>query len=132
MKREQEDHSNAMEAEDEILNHRNNMIVYRDPQDVRTIFQLLSLLLVFLSLLVMSAAGNAYQYWRRPDRIVVDRSNGRVLMINDRQFGETESVKMTPDVPNNEDKNMSSRNMSVPCMPSIPPFGPRKSKRHWR
>jgi hypothetical protein len=92
------------EAEDEIMNQKNNMIVYRDPQDVRTIFQLLSLLLVFLSLLVMSAAGNAYQYWRRPDRIVVDRSNGRVLMINDRQFGETESVKMTPDVPNNEDK----------------------------
>lgn len=106
MKRDQEDHSNALEAEDEdeMMGQGNGIIVYRDPQDVRTIFQLLSLLLVFLSLLVMSAAGNAYQYWRRPDRIVVDRSNGRVLMINDRQFGETESVKMTPDVPNNEDK----------------------------
>lgn len=81
-----------------------NHSVYRDPHDVRTIFQLLSLLLIFLSLLVLSAAGNAYQYWRRPDRIVVDRSNGRVLMINDRQYGETESVKMTPDAPNGDDK----------------------------
>jgi hypothetical protein len=78
--------------------------VYRDPNDVRTIFQLLSLLLIFLSLLMLSAGGNAYQYWRRPDRIVVDRSNGRVLMINDRQYGETKSVKMTPDAPNGDDK----------------------------
>jgi hypothetical protein len=44
---------------------------------------------------------NAWQYWRRPDRIVVDRSNGRVLVINDRQFGETEVVKMRPDQPGN-------------------------------
>ena len=78
--------------------------VYRDPQDVRTIFQLLSLLLITLALFVLSAAGNAYQYWRRPDRIVVDRSNGRVLMINDRQYGETDAVKMTPDQPNDGDK----------------------------
>ena len=47
-----------------------NHSVYRDPHDVRTIFQLLSLFLIFLSLLVLSAGGNAYQYWRRPDRIV--------------------------------------------------------------
>lgn len=80
------------------------LAVYRDPQDVRTIFQLLSLLLITLALFVVSAAGNAYQYWRRPDRIVVDRSNGRVLMINDRQYGETEAVKMTPDQPNDGDK----------------------------
>lgn len=80
------------------------LAVYRDPQDVRTIFQLLSLLLITLALFVLSAAGNAWQYWRRPDRIVVDRSNGRVLMINDRQYGETEAVKMTPDQPNDGDK----------------------------
>src|SRR5262245_33463323 len=79
-------------------------IVYRDPADVRTVFQLLTALMVVLCLFVLSAVGNAWQYWRRPDRIVVDRSNGRVLMINDRQFGETEAVKMTPDHPGNEDK----------------------------
>jgi hypothetical protein len=80
------------------------LVVYRDPHDVRTIFQLLSLLLITLALSVVSAAGNAWQYWRRPDRIVVDRSNGRVLMINDRQYGETDAVKMTPDQPNDGDK----------------------------
>lgn len=80
------------------------MVVYRDPADVRTIFQLLSLLLMTLALLVVSAAGNAWQYWRRPDRIIVDRSNGRVLMINDRQYGETDAVKITPDQPGDGDK----------------------------
>src|SRR5215470_3877187 len=79
-------------------------VVYRDPADVRTIFQLLSALMIVLCLFVLSAAGNAWQYWRRPDRIVIDRSNGRVLVINDREFGETEAVKMRPNHPGNEDK----------------------------
>ncbi|MCI0391698.1 MAG: hypothetical protein MOB07_23385 [Acidobacteria bacterium] len=79
-------------------------VAYRDPNDVRTIYQLLSVLLITLALFVLSAVGNAWQYWRRPDRIVVDRSSGRVLMINDRQFGETDAVKMTPDHPGDNDK----------------------------
>jgi hypothetical protein len=81
-----------------------NPVVYRDPNDVRTIFQLLSVLMILLVLFVGSAAGNAWQYWRRPDRIVVDRSSGRVLLINDRQFGETDAVKMMPDGPSDSDK----------------------------
>src|SRR5262245_25051390 len=79
-------------------------VAYRDPNDVRTIYQLLSVLLIMLALFVLSAVGNAWQYWRRPDRIVVDRSSGRVLMINDRQYGETDAVKMAPDHPNEDDK----------------------------
>ena len=79
-------------------------VIYRDPADVRTIFQLLSSLLILVSLFVLSALGNAWQYWRRPDRIVVDRSNGRVLLINDREFGETDAVKLTPDRPQESDK----------------------------
>lgn len=81
-----------------------NPIAYRDPNDVRTIYQLLSVLLITLALFVLSAIGNAWQYWRRPDRIVVDRSSGRVVMINDRQFGETDAVKMAPDHPSDSDK----------------------------
>ncbi|MBS1789719.1 MAG: hypothetical protein JST85_18485 [Acidobacteria bacterium] len=80
------------------------LVVYRDPADVRTSFQLLTTLLIVLGLLVLSAVGNAYQYWRRPDRIVVDRSSGQVLMINDREYGETSAVKMMPDRPNEADK----------------------------
>lgn len=79
-------------------------VVYRDPADVRTHFQLLSALLIVLGLLVVSALGNAWQYWRRPDRIVVDRSSGRVLIINDREYGETDAVKMLPDQPGSADK----------------------------
>jgi hypothetical protein len=78
--------------------------VYRDPNDVRTIYQLLTVLIAVLALFVLSAIGNAWQYWRRPDRIVVDRSSGRVLVINDRQFGETDAVKMMPDQPSDSDK----------------------------
>lgn len=74
-----------------------HLVVYRDPADVRTHLQLLTTLLIVLGLLALSALGNAWQYWRRPDRIVVDRSNGQVLMINDREFGETTSAKMLPD-----------------------------------
>jgi hypothetical protein len=81
-----------------------NLVVYRDPDDVRTIYQLLSSLIVILALFAVSAVGNAVQYWRRPDRIVVDKSNGRVLMINDRQYGETDAVKITPDRPMDSDK----------------------------
>lgn len=81
-----------------------NLVVYRDPDDVRTIFQLLSSLIVILALFAVSTVGNAIQYWRRPDRIVVDKSNGRVLMINDRQYGETDAVKLTPDRPMDSDK----------------------------
>ncbi|HEY8459281.1 MAG TPA: hypothetical protein VIM99_02815 [Blastocatellia bacterium] len=80
------------------------MVIYRGPADVRTIFQLLTALMIVLCLFVLSAAGNAWQYWRRPDRIVVDRSNGGALVINDREFGETEAVKMKPDLPGAEDK----------------------------
>jgi hypothetical protein len=78
-------------------NMESRLIVYRDSADVRTNFQLLTTLLIVLGLFALSALGNAYQYWRRPDRIVVDRSNGQVLMINDREYGETSAVKMLPD-----------------------------------
>jgi hypothetical protein len=83
---------------------RESAVAYRDPNDIRTIYQLLSVLGITLALFVLSVVGNAWQYWRRPDRIVVDLSSGRVLMINDRQFGATGAVKMEPDNPGDSDK----------------------------
>lgn len=80
------------------------LLVYRDAADIRTIFQLVTTLLILLGLLTISLIGNVWLYWRRPDRIIVDRSNGRVLMINDREFGETDSVKITPESLGVEDK----------------------------
>ncbi|MCI0660064.1 MAG: hypothetical protein L0220_03220, partial [Acidobacteria bacterium] len=102
---DQNEQENSIQTDiDQPMSDEQKLVVYRDPTDVRTIFQLLTALMVVLCLFVLSAAGNAWQYWRRPDRIVVDRSNGRVLVINDREFGETDAVKITPDHPGDEDK----------------------------
>jgi hypothetical protein len=70
---------------------------YRDPADVRTILSMAWTGTLLVLLLLASVAFNIWQYWRRPDRIVVDRSSGRVLMINDREYGETEAVRLGPD-----------------------------------
>ncbi|HWP45254.1 MAG TPA: hypothetical protein VNO14_18575 [Blastocatellia bacterium] len=78
--------------------------LYRDPADVRTILSLTRCGIVLVLLLVTSVGANLYQYYRRPDRIVVDRSSGRVLQINDREYGETEAVQLGPDRLTDADK----------------------------
>jgi hypothetical protein len=102
--RQNEGETSTKAVIDRPADNGRRLIIYRDPADVRTVFQLLAVLMVVLCLFVLSAIGNAWQYWRRPDRIVVDRSNGRVLVINDREFGETDAVKMALDRPGDEDK----------------------------
>jgi hypothetical protein len=78
--------------------------LYRDPADVRTILSMAATGTLLALLLLASVALNIWQYWRRPDRIVVDRSSGRVLQINDREYGETEAVRLGPDRLSNADK----------------------------
>ena len=68
--------------------------IYRDPQDVRTVIHLARSGIVLTLLLLISIVGNVYQYYRRADRIVVDKSSGRVVEINDRDYGETEAVQL--------------------------------------
>ncbi|HKQ05587.1 MAG TPA: hypothetical protein VJ464_10675 [Blastocatellia bacterium] len=72
-------------------------VLHRDPSDVRTILGLASTGMLLVLLILVSIGLNFYQYVRRPDRIVVDRSSGRVLEINDRDYGETEAVQLGPD-----------------------------------
>lgn len=79
-------------------------VINRDPQDVRTILSLAWTGMLLVLLLLVSVSFNLYQYVRRPDRIVVDRSSGRVLQINDRDYGETEAVQLGPDRLTNADK----------------------------
>jgi hypothetical protein len=79
-------------------------VLHRDPADVRTVLSLAWTSMLLVLLLLVSIAFNFYQYVRRPDRIVVDRSSGRVLMINDRNYGETEAVQLGPDKLTNADK----------------------------
>src|SRR5512132_2037211 len=78
--------------------------LYRDPHDVRTVIQLARSGIVLSLLLLTSVAGNFYQYYRRPDRIVVDKSSGRVVEINDRDYGQTEAVELGPERLTDADK----------------------------
>jgi len=78
--------------------------LYRDPYDVRTVIQLARIGIVLSLLLLISVGGNFYLYYRRPDRIVVDKSSGRVVEINDRDYGETETVQLGPEHLTDADK----------------------------
>jgi hypothetical protein len=85
------------------------LTLHRDPTDIKTILSLTWMGLLFAVLLLMSVGLNIYQYMRRPDRIVVDRSSGRVLMINDREYGATDAVQLGPDRLTADDKKYISR-----------------------
>ena len=41
---------------------------------------------------------------RRADRIIVDKSSGRVVELNNRDYGATETIEIAPDRPNETDK----------------------------
>jgi hypothetical protein len=92
------------ESSNTVETIRGKIVAYRDPADVRTVINLTRSGLVLTLLLLASIIGNFYQYYRRPDRIVVDRSSGRVLAINDREYGATEAVELGPDRLTDADK----------------------------
>jgi len=79
-------------------------VIYRDASDVRTILSLTSSMMILALLLVASGVGNIYQYLRRPDRIVVDGGTGRVLSINNRNYGSEEGIEFGPDRLTRQDK----------------------------
>src|SRR5437667_1767773 len=73
------------------------VICYRDPADVRTIHR--QSRLIFLSFVIVGIAvvGVVHKSIQKPDRIVVDMASGRTVMINDRELGATEAVKLEKD-----------------------------------
>ena len=71
----------------------------RDPDDIVTISTLFKILWVVLFALVLSAGVNMFLTFRKADRIVVDRSSGRVVELNNRDYGSTESVSISPGQP---------------------------------
>jgi hypothetical protein len=77
---------------------------FRDPRDVQLILRLSSLLFATSVLLILSLAGNAYQHYEKPDRIVVDKDSGRVVVLNNRDYGETEHIQLGPDRIGEQDK----------------------------
>lgn len=78
--------------------------VERDPEDVLTISHLLRLGLVLVVLLFLSCGLNFYLALRKADLIVVDKTSGRTLLINDKDFGSTEAVSLAPDSLTSRDK----------------------------
>src|SRR5690348_17353191 len=69
------------------------VICYRDPADVRTIRRQSRLILLSFVIVAIAVLGVVYKAIQKPDRIVVDMSSGRAVMINDRELGATEAVK---------------------------------------
>jgi len=78
--------------------------VERDPEDVLTISHLLRALFVLVILLFLSCGLNFYLALRKADLIVVDKTSGRTLAINDKDYGQTEAVQLSPDNLTNRDK----------------------------
>ena len=73
------------------------VICYRDPADVRTIRRQARVIILCLLITTIAILGVVYKSIQRPDRIVVDMSSGRTVMINDREFGATEAVRLEKD-----------------------------------
>jgi hypothetical protein len=73
------------------------VICYRDPADVRTIRRQSWLIILSLAIVAVAVVGVVYKSIQKPDRIVVDKSSGRTVMINDHELGSTEAVKLEKD-----------------------------------
>src|SRR6266571_8552705 len=88
------------ESSDEIRNANVQLppvICYRDPADVRTIRRQSLLIILAFLIAAIAVIGVVYKSIQRPDRIVVDMSSGRTVMINDSELGATEAVLLEKD-----------------------------------
>jgi hypothetical protein len=64
---------------------------------VRTIRRQSWLIIISFVIAAVAVVGVVYKAIQRPDRIVVDMSSGRTVMINDRELGATEAVCLEKD-----------------------------------
>ncbi|MBA3632480.1 MAG: hypothetical protein H0W58_06695 [Acidobacteria bacterium] len=69
----------------------------RDSEDVLTISNLLRVLFILTMMLLVSCGVNFYLALRKADLIVVDKTSGRTLAINNKDYGQTEAVSLTLD-----------------------------------
>jgi hypothetical protein len=76
----------------------------RDPEDILTISSLFKAVWILLIILALSVGINIFLTLRKADRIVVDKSSGRVIELNNRDYGSTETVSIAPDNPTATDK----------------------------
>ena len=77
-----------------------------DPDTTEANRRLIGALGVCVIIILVQAAFNLTLYLRRPDRIVVDRTarGDRVVVMNNREYGLTDSVGFSPDEPTAGDK----------------------------
>jgi hypothetical protein len=81
--------------------------LHRDERDIRLLLYVAATSIVLVLLLLASLAVNVWQYYRRPDRIVVDRraDGDHVVAVNDQPVATLGGgVSFGPDRPGDEDK----------------------------
>ena len=125
----------AMLPEARRMNSSQNVgpsIVYRDSSDVRTILSLTFSMMIMAVLLVASGVGNVYQYLRRPDRIVVDGGSGRVLSINDRNYGREDGIEFGPEKLTAQDKEYLTKEFVKAVYQVDPATRPRDMEKAFR
>jgi hypothetical protein len=81
----------------EELSASSPIVCYRDPADVLTIRRQAWLIILSFVIAGIAIVGIVYKSIQRPDRIVVDMTSGRTVMINDRELGATEAVRLEKD-----------------------------------
>lgn len=101
-----ETNKNDLDFSREVETNQDNAAIYseRDPEDVMTISHLLRAVFVLTALLFLSGGLNFYLALRKADLIVVDKTSGRTLAINNKDYGQTEAVTLTSDKLTDRDK----------------------------
>lgn len=94
LRRHEDRMSDAAEA---LTSTPTPVICYRDPADVRLIRRQSRSLILCLIVVSAAVVGVVYKSIQKPDRIVIDMSSGRTVMINDRELGATEAVRLEKD-----------------------------------
>ncbi|MBO0862962.1 MAG: hypothetical protein J2P21_31590 [Chloracidobacterium sp.] len=89
--------------------------LHRDERDIRLLLNLGISNLALVSLLLASLAANLWQFYRRPDRIVVDRraDGDHVVAVNDRAVATLSAVDFGPDKPGDDDKRRLANEWSM-------------------
>ena len=72
-------------------------IIYRDADDVTTINRMTWVNLIVATLLAVSLIFNIVLYARRPSLVVVDKTTGQTLVVDDREYGRTPAAQMMAD-----------------------------------
>ncbi|MBX3282005.1 MAG: hypothetical protein KF756_05955 [Acidobacteria bacterium] len=93
-------HIDSLKQEDNFT----PLYLSRDPDDVLTISSLFKAVWILLVVLLLSVGINVFLSLRKADRIIIDKTSGRVTELNNRDYGNTETVSITPDSPGETDK----------------------------